>query len=382
MQRTHGRARTQSRTGTVVTPASGSRPTRVIRYAVIGLGHIAQKAVLPAFANARRNSRLAALISGDEMKLEKLTQRYGVPAHSYAELDALFASDEIAAVYITLPNSMHADCAVRAANAGLHLLCEKPLAVTEAECERIIASAAASRVKLMVAYRLHFERATLEAIELVRAGRLGEVRLFDSLFCMQVKAGDIRLQADLGGGPLYDIGVYCINTARSLFRAEPEEVVARSASRRGDPRFRDVDEMTSAILRFPEDRLATFTCSFGAADVEQFRIVGTEGDVCNEPAYSYSQPVDQWFTAGARTRHRSYARRDQFGAELIYFSDCVLHDREPEPSGLEGLANVRVIRALLRSASSGKPVLVDETRRRPLAVDGARSPGPLLGTAP
>src|SRR5207237_1034396 len=155
--------------------------------------------------------------------------------------------DEVEAVYIALPNSMHREYAERAAGHGVHILCEKPLAVTAEDCEAMIRAAAAGGVKLMVAYRLHFEEANTQAIELVQAGEIGEPQLFTSTFCLNVKEGNIRLQRDLGGGVLYDLGVYCINAARYLFRDEPEEVLAMSA-KSGEPRFREVDEMTSAIL--------------------------------------------------------------------------------------------------------------------------------------
>ena len=354
------RTRTRSTARGRGTPAR--RPTAV-RYAVVGLGHIAQKAVLPAFQNARRNSQLAALVSGDATKMRVLGRRYGVPAFGYDEVNALFSSGEIDAVYVALPNSMHADCAVRAAAAGLHVLCEKPMAVTEAECERMVEVTRDAGTKLMIAYRLHFDRANLRAIEIVRSGKIGEPRLFTSEFCMPIEDGNIRLDFELGGGPLYDIGVYCINAARYLFADEPEEVLAQSASASGDRRFREVDEMTAAILRFPGDRLATFSCSFGSSDVDAYRILGTKGDLRVEPAYGYSDEIEHLLTIGSRKSRRRFAKRDQFGAELVYFSDCILQDREPEPSGVEGLADVRIVRALLASAKSGKPVSLRRMQR-------------------
>ncbi|HJS76077.1 MAG TPA: Gfo/Idh/MocA family oxidoreductase, partial [Burkholderiales bacterium] len=151
-------------------------PKRQIRYAVVGLGHIAQVAVLPAFANARRNSRLAALVSADAVKRKQLSQKYGVErSFTYEEYETCLKS--VDAVYIALPNHLHCDYAVRAARAGVHVLVEKPMALTEEECERMIHAAREAGIKLMVAYRLHFERANLEAGEIARSGRMGEPRL-------------------------------------------------------------------------------------------------------------------------------------------------------------------------------------------------------------
>jgi len=199
---------------------NATRKSQIIRYAVVGLGDIAQGAVLPAFKNARVNSTLTALISDDESKRRALTKEYDIKySASYDDFESILDTDIFDAVYLTLPNGLHREFALQAARAGKHVLCEKPLAVTEAECRDMIETCAQHNVKLMTAYRLHFERANLEAIRLVRSGRIGELRIFQSLFSMQARAGNVRLQRQLGGGTLYDLGVYCINAARYLFRA-------------------------------------------------------------------------------------------------------------------------------------------------------------------
>jgi predicted dehydrogenase len=331
-----------------------------VRYAVVGLGHIAQVAVLPAFAHAQ-NSELAALVSNDPEKLEKLGRRYKVkPRFSYDQFDECLQSGAVDAVYIALPNHLHREYTERAARAGVHVLVEKPMAVTEEDCLSMIQVTEENRVKLMVAYRLHFEEANLKAIDLAQGGRLGDVRLFDSVFTMTVKEGDIRLNPrELGGGTLYDIGIYCINAVRNLFGAEPMEVVAFSANN-GDPRFLQCEETTSAILRFPgRERLASFTCSFNAADVSTYQVVGTKGNLVMNPAYEYAEELKQRVTIDGRTRERTFPKRDQFAPELISFSECILTGTTPEPSGLEGLADVRIIRALYRSADTGRPVMLE-----------------------
>jgi glucose-fructose oxidoreductase len=272
---------------------------------------------------------------------------------------------------------MHHDYTVAAARAGVHVLCEKPLAVTEDECHSMIESARENRVKLMTAYRLHFERANLKAVELVKSGRLGEPRIFDSVFTMQVKDEDnIRLQSERGGGPLYDIGIYCINAARYLFRAEPTEVVA-FAEKGKDRRFSEVEEMVSVVMRFPGQRLASFTCSFGAADVSAYQVVGTKGVLRVDPAYEYAEDLRHLVTIGGRKREQVFPHRDQFAPELLYFSECVQMGKDPEPSGEEGLADVRVIRALHRSAKrGGEPIVLDEFHRevRPSLKQEIRRP--------
>jgi glucose-fructose oxidoreductase len=349
---------------------------RKIRYAVVGQGYISQVAVLPAFEHARKNSTLAALVSDDPVKLRRLGRRYGVARLAdYDGYDDLMRSGDVDAVYVALPNSMHRDFTVRAARAGVHVLCEKPMATTSEDCLAMIDATREAKVKLMIAYRLHFEKANLSAVEIVGSGRIGEPRFFSSVFSMQVKAGGIRLRRELGGGTLWDIGIYCLNAARALFRAEPTEVCALAA-RSNDPRFREVDEMTSAVLRFPDDRLATFTSSFGAADVATYTVVGTKGSLRLDPAFEFAGELAYELKVGERTTRRAFPKRDQFAPELLTFSDCVLEDRDPEPSGREGLADVRVIEALLDSAASGSPVQLArfERRHRPTPAQEIRRP--------
>jgi len=347
-----------------------------VRYAVIGLGHIAQGAVLPAFKHARRNSRLVALVSDEREKLEKLGRRCDAKhlCH-YEAADELFASGAIDAVYIALPNSMHKDFAVRAAQAGLHILCEKPMAVTTRECEQMMRAARDHKVKLMIAYRLHFERANLEVAKLVRSGKLGAPRFFSSDFAMQVSPDNIRLERELDGGPLYDIGIYCINAARYTFGSDPVAVWA-TATNSGDRRFREVEETVAAVMRFKDERIATFTCSFGAADRSVYSITGAKGSVTMEPAYEYAEGLAYEVRIGERKQKKKFAKSDQFAPELIYFSDCVLKNREPEPSGDEGLADMRVIEGMMRSIKTGRWAYLDmrQRKRRPTLRQEIRSP--------
>jgi glucose-fructose oxidoreductase len=348
-----------------------------VRYAVIGLGHIAQAAVLPAFKHAKRNSTLAALVSSDPKKLKQLSRRYGISRTcGYDGVDELFGSGQIDAVYVALPNDMHKEYTIRAARAGLHVLCEKPMAVTASECEEMIGATRDANVKLMIAYRLHFERANLEVAKLARTRKLGELRFFTSDFSMQVSDDNIRLNPpEKGGGPLYDIGIYCINAARYCLAEDPVEVWA-AGMRSKDPRFHDVDETVAAVMRFKDERVASFTCSFGAADKSIYSITGTKGSVTLDPAYEYAVGLSYRMKIGERETRKKFSKSDQFAPELLYFSDCVLNDREPEPSGEEGLADVRIIEAMLQSISNGRPVRVemDQRRQRPTLQQEIRSP--------
>jgi predicted dehydrogenase len=349
-----------------------------IRYAVVGLGYISQAAILPAFAHARENSELTALVSGDPRKLSTLGKKYKVDQlYGYDQFGDCLMRGGIDAVYIGLPNHMHRAYSEAAARAGVHVLCEKPMAVHPEDCEAMINAARESNVKLMIAYRLHFERGNLSAIAALRNGEIGEPRIFRSAFTQQVPAGNIRLTVEDGGGPLYDLGVYCVNAARYLFRAEPDEVFCYNAAGK-DRRFDGVAEMSSAVMRFPNDRLAVFTCSFGATDRDNYEVIGTKGVLKMDPGFAMSSDIKCEITVGDKTRKATYKRRDQFGPELVYFSDCILNNKQPEPGGVEGLTDVRIIAALQQSAANARPISISATdehiTKRPTLVQEIQKP--------
>ncbi len=345
-----------------------------VRYAVVGLGHIAQTAVLPAFKHAE-NSELAALITGNPEKDHELSNRYKVKAYAYGDLESALEREKIDAVYIATPNILHREYTERAAQAEVHVLCEKPMATTQDDCEAMMSAAAQNRVKLMIAYRLHFNDANLHAVRVAQSGDLGELRCFGSLFGLQVKEGNIRARKDLGGGTLFDIGIYCINAARYLFRDEPIEVAGLTANN-VEKRFAEIEEMTGAIMRFPHERLAMFTCSFGSDDVSYYDLVGTKGQLRLENAYEYQGELKCVTTIGGKRTEKNFKPGDQFAPELIYFSDCIIHDRAPEPSGNEGLADVRVINAIYESAEIGGAVRIEPVlkKRRPDATMQIKRP--------
>lgn len=329
---------------------------RKLRYGVVGLGHIAQVAVLPAFEHAKKNSVLAALVSDDPTKLKELGKMYGVDElYDYDHFDQCLRESELDALYIALPNNMHKDFTIRAAEAGVHVLCEKPMAMNSEECIQMIEACDQNNVKLMIAYRLHFEEANMKMVEVCNSKKIGDPRLFNSTFTLQVKEGNIRTKGNMGGGPLYDIGIYCINAARYLFQSEPIEVTALAASCT-DERFASIDETVGAVMRFPDERIATFVCSFGASDRSRYDVVGTEGHCSIDPAYDYATELKYEIQQGKRHTEKEIPKRDQFAPELLHFSDCIINDTIPEPSGLEGLADMLVIEAINESLMTGKTV--------------------------
>ena len=334
------------------------------RYAVVGTGWFAQAAVLPGFANAK-HAALAAVVSGDPEKRDALGKKYGVPAYTYEQYDGLLASGAVDAVYIVLPNAMHKDYTLRAAGHKVHVLCEKPLAVDAAECREMIAACTAAGVKLMTAYRLHLEHATLAAVEAVKTGKIGDPRLVVAVNTQMVVDNSTRLDGDLAGGPLMDMGVYCVNAARYLFQADPTEVTG-SESYGTDPKHKEVPEAVSAVLKFPGGRQAVVTCGFNHGKTSQFRVMGTAGSVALDPAFSFTgKKVLTVESLDGDPADKTFADTDHVGAEIEYFADCIQNDKEVEPDGREGLADLMIIDAIRESCRTGRAVKVGPFDAKP-----------------
>ncbi|MBA9844556.1 MAG: Gfo/Idh/MocA family oxidoreductase [Ralstonia sp.] len=324
-----------------------------VRYAVVGAGWISQAAFLPGVAQSG-NSVVTALVTGDEAKATALADRYGIQhVHGYADYDQLLASGDIDAIYLALPNDMHRQYALPALQRGVHVLLEKPMATSEADCEAMIEAARAGNAKLMIAYRLHFEPATLAAIELVRTGKLGRIRAFSAMFSQSVAPSNHRANHGYWAGPVSDMGVYPINAVRNLFGEEPIEVSA-SGVRDPDLPF-NFDDTVSVTLRFADHRVAQFVVSYSGASIDQYRILGTKGDLEVSPGFMFGVGLKYRATIDGKTHEQAFDATDQFGGELQYFSDCILNNREPEPNGEEGLADVRVLAAIERALESGQP---------------------------
>jgi predicted dehydrogenase len=337
-------------------------PKRKVRYALVGAGNIAQVAVLPAFAHASENSELVAIVSGDADKRRTLAERHAIDlTGSYDELEAVLARGHVDAVYIATPNTLHREHTERAAKAGVHVLCEKPMAPTVEDCLAMIETCQAAKVRLMIAYRLHFEEASLRAIEIAQGGQIGQAKLFTGLLTQQVRPGDIRTKRELAGGALYDLGVYPINAARHLFRAEPTRVYCTIT--RGDERFSGVDASAAGTLIFDDERRAQFVVSFEASSISSYRVIGEKGDLVVDPGFAYAEGLRHVLTIGGRSDERRFPKRDQFAAQIVAFSRAVLENQELEPSGEEGLADVRIVQALLQSAELGKSVELPPFRR-------------------
>jgi predicted dehydrogenase len=242
------------------------------------------------------------------------------------------------------------------------------MATSVEDCERIIAASERSSAKLMIAYRMHHEPAMLKAFETARSGKLGHLRYFNSSFSQPVNYQNHRAKNGYWAGPVPDMGPYPINTARNFFGAEPIEVSA-IGTRTEPERFRDFDDQVAVNLRFPGGRLATMLLSYSAADLDDYRIVGTLGDLYSTPAFAMPGGFKHTVTIGesGKKTEESFTPMDQFGGELKYFSDCILNSRNPEADGEEGLLDIRIVAALERALETGQPQALEPyvRRRRP-----------------
>jgi predicted dehydrogenase len=335
----------------------GMEAERKIRYAIVGLGDIAQEDMMPGVEHTG-NSEITALITSDPVKASELGKKYGVEsAFSYEQFEEALTSGTFDAIYLAMPNWRHAEFIVPALKAGIHVLTEKPLEVSTAKCKEIFDAEATSNAKLMVAYRLHFEPATLDSIDKIRSGLLGEVHLFASTFSQLVDPDNHRAKNGELAGPVFDMGPYPVNAARYIFQDEPIEVASAVGTKHPQSGFpQNFYDTVAVTLRFPENRLAQFNLSYFGNPSNSLITVGTEGSLVLDPAYTFGKGLEQVVTIGEKKEEHSFKNTDHFGGELKYFSDCILNNESPESSGEEGLADVRVLEGIMAALESGRSV--------------------------
>ena len=324
-----------------------------IRYAVVGAGWISQEAFMPSVEQTG-NSVMTAIVTGNMEKAGKLAEFYGIQhVYPYERYDEMLKAGVVDAVYIALPNSMHADYAIRAARAGVHAMVEKPLAITVPECEAMVEAADRAGVWLMTAYRLHNEPGTVAVLDMIRNADIGDPRMFTATFGFQLPAGNHRLKGEHWGGPLQDLGVYCINAVRHVFASEPTQALAMTAHGNKDPRFTEVEESVCAMLRFPGDRIATFYVSFGSEAVETYSILGTKGEIEVRAGFRFETARRIRLTRNGAVTEQQFPHVENFSGQTAYFSDCILKGVRPEADGGEGLADVRAMLAIEDAARTG-----------------------------
>jgi len=331
--------------------------------AIVGVGRISVNEMLPAFAQSK-HAKPVALVSGDRAKAIKVAHQYNIPESAvldYKNFDKLASMPEVQAVYIALPNSMHAEYTVRAARAGKHVLCEKPMANSVAECQQMIEACRKAGKKLMIAYRSQYEPLDRTLVKMIRDKKLGTLKEFISVNSQNM--GDPqhwRLKRALaGGGALPDVGLYCLNAARFLSGEEPVEVSGNVWSTPGDARFREVEESCQFVLRFPSGFIASCSTSYAAHKSQMFRLNGSEAWAEMNPAYAYNGirlKVSRVVEGKEQGSDIAADDKNQFAAELDHFAQCIQQDKEVHTPGEEGLQDQRIMEAIYESARTRRPV--------------------------
>jgi predicted dehydrogenase len=322
-------------------------------YAVIGLGRIAGH-FMPGARNTT-NSQITALVSGHRDKADRIAAEYGIPSSSiynYENFDEIAHNPAVDAVYVALPNSMHAEYTIRAAKAGKHVLCEKPMSTNVAHAEAMIAACKAANVKLMIAYRCHYEPTNLRAVKLIRDGALGQVQAIESSFGFNMGPNEWRTNKKLaGGGPLFDVGIYCLNACRYLTGEEPEHIAAFASTIDHDGRFSEVEENVSWTMKFPSGIVASCNTTYGAPMEGYYRVHGAKGWLEVDQAFVYEGLRLRADFSGTQLDEPNPARDpSQFQAEAEHFSHCVQNNLEPQSPGEEGLRDMGYITQIYRSA--------------------------------
>ncbi len=348
----------QSEPGQTTPPSKNKK----IGYCIVGLGRISMDEFMPG-VRLSRQSKIVALVSGHRSKAERVASQYGVASHAiytYENYDTIRNNPEIDAVYIALPNGMHAEYTIRAAQAGKHVLCEKPMANSVKECEQMIAACKHANRKLMIAYRCQYEPTNLKAIELLRQGYVGDLQTISSSNGFNIHPGEWRLNKKLaGGGPLADVGIYSIQATRYLTGQEPIEVEAFSSITDHDGRFKEVEETVVWNFRFPNGILANCATTYGSDGMGAFvRVAGSKGMLELDPAFGYQGLHLAGHAEGKSALDISFDNPSprQFTTEGDYFSGCVLEDKEPKTNGEEGLRDQRIITAIYKSCADGQSV--------------------------
>lgn len=360
------------------TPVPQARDDRV-GFAIVGLGHLALNQILPAFAHSKL-ARPVALVSGNREKALAVAHEYDISpqaVYGYADFEKLKDNADVQVIYIVLPNSMHAEYTVRAAHIGKHVLCEKPMATSVSDCERMIAACREAGRHLMIAYRSQYEPLDRAVGNMVKNGELGTLRQFvASNVQNQGDPAQWRLKKSMsGGGALVDVGIYCLNAARFLSGEEPDRVFATTNQPKNDPRFVEVEESANFLLTFPSGFSAICTSGYASHSSKYFRMQGSNAWAEMSPAFEYGGlrlKKSQLVGGHETTCEIHFDAADQFALELDHFAHCVRENIVPRTPGEEGLQDQRIVEAIYASAKSGRAVDI----RQPTSA--VRGPEPTM----
>jgi predicted dehydrogenase len=339
----------------VLAPLMTAQTGQKLRYCPVGLGRISLNHFMPG-TKLSSFAQITAVATGHREKGLKAAAEYNFPEksiYSYETFDEISNNKDIDAVYIGLPNSMHAEYTIRAAKAGKHVLCEKPMATSVKDCEAMIQACKDANVKLFIAYRCQYEPVNLRVIELIRNGSLGKIEAIESANGFDIKSGEWRLDQKLaGGGPLMDVGIYSLNACRYLTGEEPVTLDGYAGVADHDGRFDGVEENLSWSLKFPSGAVASCSTTYGANQPGFYRVHGSKGMIHAEPAFAYQGIKMKAEIKGQAPIEMEEREKDpsQFAVEADAFAECIWQNNTPKTGGEEGLRDMRYIQTIYRSA--------------------------------
>jgi D-xylose 1-dehydrogenase (NADP+, D-xylono-1,5-lactone-forming) len=328
-----------------------------IRWGILGCARIAERALIPAFHEAK-NAELFGIAARDKARAAAWAAKFKIPKF-YGNYEELLQDPDIQAVYIPLPNHLHAEWTINAARAGKHILCEKPLALSASEVESMFAAARASSVQVLEAFMYRFHPQFDKTLALVRSGTIGDIRAVHATFSFVLSGpkDDYRRNAGMGGGALYDVGCYVINASRTIIGAEPETVFAKA---RLEPET-GIDLATSLLLEFPDDRHALLDCAFDAQFQSRVEVAGSRGRITLSRAFSAKHfDVEVQITKGNNIETHLVPARNQYTRMVEHFGEAVLGLRPVLFGESDALGNARVIDAAFASLATGRCVAINK----------------------
>ena len=332
------------------TPAPG----RKLGFALAGLGSLSTHQIAPALQKTNF-CKLTGLITGHPAKAATWKAQYNIPdknIYNYDNMETMADNADIDVVYVVTPNGLHAEHTIKAAKAGKHVLCEKPMEVSPEKCQQMIDACKAAGRQLAVGYRLHFDPNHLECVRLAREKVFGQVNLIEAEYGFRIGGNQWRLDRALsGGGPLMDVGIYALQATRYLTGEEPISVTAVQTN--NDPaKFKDIEESISWELKFPGGALGSCNATYSFGGLDRFRAFADRGWFELTPAYGYGG------IQGRRSdgKWTAFPPMDQFAAEMDDFAQCILNNQPTKVPGEEGLRDLKIMMAIYEAARTGKSI--------------------------
>jgi predicted dehydrogenase len=333
-----------------------------IGFAVVGLGSIARDCVVPAFKNAKK-AKLVALVSRDKSKAQQWARKYKVPKfYARSEYDACLANPDVHALYISTPQGDHEGLTTRAAKARKHVLCEKPLAATQAQSAAMVSACREHGVMLMTAYRKYFEPSTVYLKKLIQNGSLGRIDMIHTAFSeLHIAGKSLSWLVDpkmAGGGPLMDLGVYCINNSRWLVNEDPTEVSAESW-RHDAQHFREVEEGITFRMKFASGLVVQGASTYGSVLSSFIFVQGTKGWLCLSPSFPFDKPRRLTGEANGELIDKKFKVVDEFAPQIDAFAQAVQRKRKVEPTGEQGHKDMIILSAIYEAAKKRTPIRIN-----------------------